>query len=134
MSISVDAYLFFPGNALDAIALYQSAFGGEVSITRRGDVEPSASDSEKNQVVNASLVSSDLTIRVSDRPDTSMEPQTRVELSIVGQDEDRLRKLFDDLSQGGTVRTPLSKQFWGDTFGAVTDKFGIGWQVNIGHG
>ena len=31
-----------------------------------------------------------------------------------------------------TVRVPLAKQFWGDTFGAVTDKYGIGWQVNIG--
>lgn len=134
MSISVDAYLFFPGTAESAIGFYQNAFGGEVSITRRGDVDPSASDSEKNQVINASLVSSDLTIRASDRPDTSIEPQTRVELSIVGQDEDRLRKLFDDLSQGGTVRTPLSEQFWGDTFGAITDKFGIGWQINIGHG
>ncbi|MBO0892855.1 MAG: VOC family protein, partial [Acidimicrobiales bacterium] len=63
-----------------------------------------------------------------------LEAQTRVELSIVGHDEDRLRKLFENLSQGGTIRAPLEKQFWGDTFGALTDKFGIGWQVNIGHG
>lgn len=134
MPISVDPYLFFPGNAEEAVGFYQRAFGGEVSITRRGDVDPSASTAEKNQVINAALVSSDLTIRMSDRPDTSNEPQTRVELSIVGQDEDRLSKLFDDLSQGGEVRTQLAKQFWGDTFGALTDKFGIGWQVNIGHG
>jgi len=24
--------------------------------------------------------------------------------------------------------------FWGDTFGALIDKFGIGWQVNIAAG
>lgn len=134
MAISLDPYLFFPGNAEDAVAFYQGAFGGEVSITRRGDVDPSASEAEKNQVINAALVSSDLTIRMSDRPDASLEAQTRVELSIVGHDEDRLRKLFENLSQGGTIRAPLEKQFWGDTFGALTDKFGIGWQVNIGHG
>jgi PhnB protein len=134
VSISVDPYLFFPGNAEEALAFYQGAFGGQTSITRRGDVDPSASAAEKNQVINAALVSSDLTIRMSDRPDASFEPQTRVELSIVGEDEDRLSKLFDDLCQGGTVRTPLSKQFWGDTYGALNDKFGIGWQVNIGHG
>lgn len=134
MPVSIDAYLFFPGNAEDAIAFYQSVFGGEVRITRRGDVDPSASETEKSQVINAALTSSDVTIRASDRPDTSIEPQTRIELSIVGQDEERLSKLFDDLSRGGTVRTPLSKQFWGDTFGALTDRFGIGWQVNIGQG
>ena len=30
------------------------------------------------------------------------------------------------------VRAKLEKQFWGDVFGAVTDKYGIGWQINIG--
>ncbi len=44
----------------------------------------------------------------------------------------RLRALFDGLAQGGTVRTRLERQFWGDVFGAVTDQYGIGWQVNIG--
>jgi PhnB protein len=32
---------------------------------------------------------------------------------------------------GGKVDMPLAKQFWGDTFGMVTDKFGIRWMVNI---
>ena len=26
---------------------------------------------------------------------------------------------------------PLEKQTWGDEFGMVTDRFGIGWLVNI---
>jgi len=25
----------------------------------------------------------------------------------------------------------LAKQFWGDTFGMLTDKFGVHWMVNI---
>lgn len=29
---------------------------------------------------------------------------------------------------------PLAKQFWGDTFGMLTDKFGIHWMVNISSG
>jgi PhnB protein len=134
VAIAIDPYLFFPGSTEEAITFYQSAFGGDVSITRRGDVDPSAPEDEKGQVLNASLTTGELTIRASDRPDTDLELQTRVELSIVGEDEDRLRKLFQDLSQGGTVRMALEKQFWGDTFGALTDKFGIGWQVNIGKG
>jgi hypothetical protein len=57
-----------------------------------------------------------------------------VELSVIGTDEPRLRAIFDGLADGGTVRVPLAKQFWGDTFGAITEKYGIGWQVNIGLG
>jgi hypothetical protein len=28
------------------------------------------------------------------------------------------------------VVEPLNKQFWGDTFGVVEDKFGISWMLN----
>jgi uncharacterized glyoxalase superfamily protein PhnB len=53
MPITLDAYLFFPGNAEQAIGFYQEVFGGQTTITRRGDVDPAASEAEKNQVVNA---------------------------------------------------------------------------------
>ncbi|SRR6266566_7906178 len=132
MSVELNAYLFFPGNTGQAIAFYQQVFGGQVSITRRGDVDPTATSEQKNQVINALLTGGDITLRASDREDTSASPQTRIELSLIGTDDARLRTLFDGLAQGGTVRTKLERQFWGDTFGAVTDKYGIGWQVNIG--
>lgn len=32
---------------------------------------------------------------------------------------------------GGKIDMPLAKQFWGDTFGMLTDKFGVHWVVNI---
>jgi PhnB protein len=129
--MTIEAYLFFPGNAEEAINFYKTVFGGELSVTRVGDVNPGAPEAEKAQVINAHLAGGDFNLRASDRSDTSLEPQTRVDLSIIGTDEAKLRKIFDDLSVGGTVRTPLEKQFWGDTFGGLVDTFGINWQVNI---
>ena len=43
--------------------------------------------------------------------------------------------LENGLAQGGIVRADLEKQFWGDIFGAVTDKYGIGWSNtnNVGN-
>jgi PhnB protein len=133
MPVELDAYLFFPGNTEQAIAFYQQVFGGQVTITRRGDVDPTATtEQEKNQVINALLTGGDITLRASDREDTSTDRQTRIELSLIGTDDTRLRALFDGLAEGGTVQTKLERQFWGDVFGSVTDKYGIGWQVNIG--
>jgi PhnB protein len=132
MAVELNPYLFFPGNTEQAIAFYQQVFGGQVTITRRGDVDPAVTAGEKDQVVNALLTGGDITLRASDRQDTSNDPQARIELSLIGTDEERLRALFDGLAAGGTVRAQLERQFWGDTFGAVTDKYGIGWQVNIG--
>jgi PhnB protein len=132
MSVQLDAYLFFPGNTEQAIGFYQRVFGGQVTITRRGDVDPTATPEQRNQVINALLTGGDLTLRASDREDTSTSPQTRIELSLIGTDEARLRALFDGLADGGAVVTKLERQFWGDIFGSVIDKYGIGWQINIG--
>ena len=132
MSVELNAYLFFPGNAEQDIAFYQQVFGGEVTITRVGDVDPTAASAQKNLVINAQLIGGDITLRASDREDTSTDPQTRIELSLIGTDDARMRALFDGLAEGGTVRTKLERQFWGDVFGAVTDRYGIGWQINIG--
>ena len=132
MAVELNPYLFFPGNTEQAIAFYQQVFGGQVTITRRGDVDPTATVEEKNQVINALLTGGDITLRASDRQDAGNDPQTRIELSLIGTGEARLRALFDGLAAGGTVRAQLERQFWGDIFGAVTDKYGIGGQVNIG--
>jgi PhnB protein len=132
MEILLNAYLFFPGNAEEAITFYRGVFGGEVDITRVGDVDPSAPDEAKNAVINAQLTGGDLTLRASDDENGTLDSQRRVELSLIGSDEARLREVFDALAAGGEVKTPLEKQFWGDIFGGVVDKFGIGWQVNIG--
>ncbi|HWQ83858.1 MAG TPA: VOC family protein [Anaerolineales bacterium] len=42
-----------------------------------------------------------------------------------------LRKYFEQLASGGMVAMPLEKAPWGDTFGMLTDQFGINWMVNI---
>src|SRR5690349_10598897 len=100
-----------PGNAEQAIAFYQ-VFGGQITITQHGDVDPAASEMEKSQVANALLTGGDVTLRASDRDDATLDLQTRVELSVIGTDEPRLRAIFDGLAHGGTVRVPLARQFW----------------------
>jgi PhnB protein len=127
----LEAYLFFPGITEEAMNFYQGIFGGDLTITRRGDVDPSATGSEKDLVINAALESGAFTLRASDRADTTVDAQTRVELTVNGSEEDDLRRIFDALSDGGTIKAQLEKMFWGDIFGALIDRFGIGWQVNI---
>lgn len=43
-------------------------------------------------------------------------------------------KQLNRLSVGGKIDMPIAKQFWGDTFGMLTDKFGVHWMVNISSG
>jgi PhnB protein len=128
----IDAYLFFPDCAAEAMEFYQGVFGGTLTVIRRGEVDPSTTDAEKDLVINATLDTGDLYLRARDREDATKEPQARVGLTLIGTDEAQLRKVYDDLSTGGTQHNPLEKVFWGDIFGSLTDKYGIHWQVNIG--
>ena len=54
-----------------------------------------------------------------------------VSLFVSGQDHSQLSETFHRLSACGKVDTPLTNQFWGDTYGVLTDKFGVHWMVNI---
>jgi PhnB protein len=132
MPVTLDACLFFPGNTERAIGFCQEVFGGQATITRRGGAGPAASEAEKDQVVNALLTGGDVALRASDRDDATLDLPTRVELSVLGAGEPRLRAILDGLANGGTVRGPLAGQCWGGTFGAGTGQYGIGWQSGIG--
>ncbi len=82
--MNLEAYLFFPGNTEEAMNHYQDILGGDLLITRRGDVDPTASQDEKQLVINAALDAGTFTLRASDRADATNGVQTRIELTIVG--------------------------------------------------
>ncbi len=52
-------------------------------------------------------------------------------VSLSGDDDAALRGWWDGLAAGGTVDMPLEQAPWGDHFGQLTDRFGIGWMFNI---
>ena len=53
----------------------------------------------------------------------------RLTLSLV--DVGSAERMFAALSEGGTVDLPLSASFFAASFGMLTDKFGVGWQIMV---
>jgi PhnB protein len=132
MPISLSAYLNFNGNAAEAMRFYQSALGGDLTIQTFGDAGMAQSDKEKGLTLHAALTGGAFTLYASDgRPDMRVNFGDSVNLSLQGDDSAKLSEVFNSLSSGGTVDMPLGKQFWGDTFGMLTDKYGMHWMVNI---
>jgi len=133
MSILLNPYLNFNGNAEEALNFYHSIFGGEVRITRFSDFPGMpVADDQKNQIMHSVIEAPHLQLMVSDATHAGgVEPGTNIRLSLSGVDEATLTKYFEGLSEGGTITDELSAKGWGDTFGMVTDKFGIHWMVNI---
>jgi len=132
MSVSLSPYLNFNGKAAEAMRFYKSVLGGDLSIQTFADAGVSQSDKDKDLTLHAKLTSDAITVFASDgRPDLEVKFGDNVHLSLQGDDASTLTAYFNGLAAGGQVDMPLAKQFWGDTFGMLTDKYGTHWMVNI---
>jgi len=132
MNPTLTPYLSFNGDAAEAMKFYQSVLGGKLSMQTFGEVKMARTPKEKNLIVHATLENDALTFMASDTdPRRKTKFGDNVHMSITGEDSARLTKVFKGLARGGKVNMPLAKQYWGDTFGMLTDKYGVHWMVNI---
>jgi len=128
----LNPYLTFPGTAREAMELYKSVFGGELTLQTFAESGMPTKDEDKDKIVHAVLKNDEFTFMASDgNSEHPVNMGDNISMSLSGEDEAKLKEYFDKLSEGGKVDMPLAKQFWGDTFGMLTDKFGIHWMVNI---
>lgn len=132
-NVNLEVYLFFKGNAREAMEFYKSVFGGNLDVSTVGDSPdiPGMPEVPKDWVMHSTLQGGDIKLMASDSPKAS-DKAAKVELSLGGTDEAKMREIFNTLAEGGTLKMPLEKQFWGDTYGMLTDKFGVDWNMNIG--
>ena len=111
---------------------YHSIFGGDLNAQTFGESGQAKNDEEKDLLIHGELKTKYFTFYASDGNEE--HPVTfgnSVHMCLGGDEEEELTKYFTALSEGGKVDMPLAKQFWGDTYGQVTDKYGIHWMVNI---
>lgn len=133
MATALVPYLFFKGNCKEAMEFYHSIFGGELTMQFMSEVPddaPKMPGAKDTDVMHASISGGEVALMASDSVMAS-EKAAKVELSINGDDEAAMRDIFQKLAEGGEVRQELTKEFWGDTFGSLTDKFNIDWMMNI---
>ena len=133
--MTLNTYLTFEKNCRDAFEFYRSVFGGEfdmVSTFRDGPGDMSVPDDELDRIMHISypigssvLMGSDSTSAFGPGPTVG----NNFSLSFEAENKAHADDVFAKLSDGGNVTMPLDTMFWGAYFGALTDKFGINWQV-----
>jgi PhnB protein len=127
--MKLEVYLFFKGNCREAMEFYKGIFGGELTLNTYGEQEDDREN--KDWIIHSELSGGDIELMASDGSGSS-EKAAKVELSLVGTDEAKLKKVFQKLSEEGKIHIPLEKQLWGDIYGRWTDRYGIIWSMNIG--
>ncbi|MDB5221659.1 MAG: hypothetical protein JWN83_326 [Chitinophagaceae bacterium] len=130
--MTVIPYLYFEGQAEEALNFYKNVFNGEIGMTSRYGEAPMPVDEDwKNKLMHARLKFGNSEIYLSDGPKDYKSPKGgNIQLSVDVPDENKIEEVFNKLSEGGQVTMPLAKQFWGAKFGMLKDKFGIGWMLN----
>ena len=129
---TLDAYIFHPGDCREAMEYYKSIFGGEVTYMDMSQM-PGVTPDKADKIMHSHLKGGIINLMGSDGDGSRTEKygQGAISLSISGDNEAELRAAFDALAKDATEVEPIAKQFWGDLFGGLTDKYGIEWIFNI---
>ncbi|MBG9387750.1 VOC family protein [Caenimonas aquaedulcis] len=132
----LDSYLFFNGDCRAAMTFYQEVIGGQMMsmMTYAQSPDPNQCGAEgKDRIMHAHLLVDGRNLMASDAPPGQPVPaQGGFALSLNYPSAGEAKKAFDAFAEGGKVTMPMSKTFWIESFGMVTDKFGTPWMVGGG--
>jgi PhnB protein len=133
MPTRLNPYLNFTGNAREAMDFYKSVFGGELTVSTFAEGGMPHEPADKDKVMHSQQVAPNgyWLMGADTPPGMDAAPGSAMTVSLSGDDEKELRGYWEKLSASATIGVPLETAPWGDSFGMLTDKFGVPWMVNI---
>ena len=132
MTVSVTPHLNFRGQAREALAFYQSVFGGEVAVATYADTHQTDDPAQADAVAFGQLTSPNgMSIMAYDVQ--SAKPydagQNPFYLTLHGDDQAEITQQWQRLADGGKVLTDLAPSAFAPLYGMVTDRFGTTWII-----
>lgn len=149
MTITTTTHLNFRGTAREALAFYQSVFGGEVTLATYGDFGMPAGVPGADKIVFGQVASpAGIRLMAYDIPGTdetdaaATAGTTRREngatitdrtffQSLQAESLDELTGYWTGLAEGAEIVDPLAASAWSAGFGMLTDRFGVTWVVDV---
>ncbi|WP_207456604.1 VOC family protein [Herbiconiux sp. SYSU D00978] len=133
MTVRLNPYLGFRDNAREALEFYHSVFGGELTVSTFAEMHAAEDPGDADKIMHGQLEGEHgLLLMASDAPAGMETPdRSNISVSLSGDDEAVLTAHWNGLAAGATIIEPLVTAPWGDTFGMLTDRFGVTWLVNI---
>ena len=126
-------YLTFDGNCREAMQFYQECLGGELFFQTVGESPPGKNleDKMKSMILHATLINGNKILMASDMtPETGISRGNTLSLFLECDSESEINNYFNKLVKDCRSSSPPGKTHYGDTFGNLTDKFGIHWMLS----
>jgi PhnB protein len=132
----VQTYLSFDGKCEEAIEFYKQALGAQVQMLMRFSESPEppppgCGPADTNKIMHASFQIGNTVVMASDGRATGQPKFEGFSLSLTVQATSDAERAFNALADGGQVDMPLTKTFFAERFGMVSDRFGVHWMVMV---
>lgn len=131
--MQLDPYLIFNGDCEEALKFYEQVLGGKTEGLMKFSGSPAAEHAPPewgDKVLHATIKIEGNVLMASDAPPGHYAKPQGISVAIGLNDSEKGERIFNALSEGGTVTMPFEKTFWASGFGMCTDRFGIPWMVN----
>ena len=136
--MKIHPYLNFDGKSEQAFRFYEKALGGKLTEIHRFGTMPGSgmelTKEQQNRVMHVGLALPDGQMIMASDTIEGMSPPRKegnsYSISLHPDSREEADRIFKALSDGGKVEMPMADQFWGDYYGAMTDRFGVNWMIN----
>ncbi|HEX6959202.1 MAG TPA: VOC family protein [Ferrovibrio sp.] len=138
----LNPYLSFDGNCREAFAFYAAVLGGRMmAMLTWADMPADAKQQQPaegcgptqmpaDKIMHACMEIDGVLLMGGDAPPGMYQKPAGATVALNIDDPAEAERVYNTLSQGGSVTMPLGETFWARRFGMFTDRFGTPWMVN----
>jgi PhnB protein len=127
-------YLSFDGNCAEAMRFYERVLNGKLEALITNAETPAAPHvpaGSEDRIMHARLVFDGVVLMAGDAlANEPYKPMQGFTLTVTYDAVEQARRVYDALSEGGSVTMPFAPTFWAEGAGMFADRFGTPWIVN----
>jgi PhnB protein len=131
--MQLNPYLLFNGQCEAAFKFYEKCLGGKIVAMMPHEGTPAAGHVPPEwgkKIIHARMQVGDKLLMGSDAPPDHFQTPKGFSVSVTVTTTEEADRIYQALSENGTVQMPIQKTFWSPRFGMLTDQFGIPWMIN----
>ena len=134
--MKASSYLIFNGNCVEAIKLYEKAFGTKANYCQYKDAPPnvdySIQSGTEDLVMHCVLPIGNSTIYLADTTPDQPAAFSNGSFACVELDSaEDVKAAFEVLKDGGKVFFEAQETFWNNCYAELEDRFGLKWSIMI---
>ena len=131
--MELNPYLLFNGQCEAAFKFYEKVLGGKIVAMMPHEGTPAAEQVPPEwtkKIIHARMTVGDNVLMGSDAPPEHFQAPKGFSVSVTVPTTEEADRIYQALSEKGTVQMPIQKTFWSPRFGMCVDQFGIPWMIS----